>query len=114
MLLHVIWGFADEAVQECPTFSVTGVMLQCSDRSAAHVRQGRFRWRDEAWEAEVEITGSGATRIQVPGVLRLRPEVFNSWNSRALNPRTEAARQLREAMQHRGWSGHLGVVTLTS
>lgn len=113
MLLHVIWGFVDEIAHECPTFSVSGVMLQWADQSPALVKQGRFEWRHDAWEAKVQVTASGAARQEVPGVMRVHPEVLESWTTRSLNPRSEAARQLREAVRRRGSSGHLGVVTLT-
>ena len=113
MLLHVIWGFVEETAQECPTFSVSGVMLQWADRTPAHVRQNRFEWRDEAWEATIEVSGTGSSPRHAHGALRLHPEVMQSWTSRALNPRSEAARQLREVIHQRGWTGHLGMITLT-
>jgi hypothetical protein len=113
MLLHVIWGIVEEAPQQCPTFSVSGVILKWADRTPAHVRQGRFQWREEAWEATVEVTSSGSAPHHVAGVLRLHPDVIESWTARSLNPRKEAARQLSDAIQQRGWTGHLGVVTLT-
>jgi hypothetical protein len=112
MLLHVIWGIVEEKPHQCPTFSVSGVMLKWADRTPAHVRQGRFEWRDEAWEASIEISGTRSTQHHTRGVLRLHPDVMQSWAARSLNPRKEAARQLDAAFQQRGWTGHLGVVTL--
>ena len=112
MLLHVIWGFVEQATRECPTFSVTGVLLPFGDRSSAHVRQGRFHWRDDAWEAELEISSSGVSRAQIRGILRLHPEVLETWLARSLNPRREAARQLREALERQGLNGNLGILTL--
>ena len=113
MLLHVIWAFIEETAEERPTFSVTGVVLQWADRTPAHVRQGRFTWRHDAWEAEVEVTAGAASGRRAPGVLRVHPEVITAWASQSLNPRSEAARQLCVALQQRGWTGHLGVITLT-
>ena len=113
MVLHVIWGFVDELAQECPTFSVTGVMIQC-DRVPAHVKQSRFRWAKDAWEADVEVSRVGAAPCSlVTGVIRLSPSVWASWTQKSLNPRSEAARQLRDIMQSRPWATDLGVVTLT-
>jgi hypothetical protein len=112
MLLHVIWGFGEDTIHDCPTFSVTGVMLQWSDGSPAHVRQGRFRWQDDAWQATVEVTRAGSSSTNVTGMLRLRPEVSETWTRSAVNPRIEAARQLRDVMHARGWRGDLGVITL--
>ena len=112
MLLHVIWGFVEETTQQCPTFSVTGVLVQCGDRTAAYAHQGRFQWRHDAWEADVEITGVSPSRVHLRGVLRLGRDVLDSWMARGLNPRTESARQLREAIQQRGTTV-LGAVTLT-
>lgn len=112
MVLHVIWGFADELTQESPTFSVTGVMLQC-DRAPAHVNQSRFRWSDQAWEADVEVSRIGSASPPVSGVIRLSPAVWASWLKKSLNPRSEAARQIRDAMQSRAWAIDFGVVVLT-
>jgi hypothetical protein len=113
MVLHVIWGFVDELAQECPTFSVTGVMLQC-DRVPAHVKQGRFRWAEDAWEAEIEVSRVGAALPLVSGIIRLSPSVWTSWTHKSLNPRSEAARQLRDVVQSRGWATDLGVITFNS
>ena len=111
MLLHVIWAFAEEEFQECPTFSITGMMLDWADRSPAHVRQSRFRWRDDAWEAQVEVSRAGHISPYVTGVLRVRPAVWHAWTRHAVNARSEAARQLRDVMHARGWTTDLGVIT---
>ena len=113
MLLHVIWGFGEDILRECPTFSVTGVMLQWADGSPAHVRQGRFRWQDDGWQAPLEVTRAGSSSTHVPGLLRLSQEVSETWTRNAVNGRNEAARQLREVMHARGWRSDLGVITLT-
>jgi hypothetical protein len=112
MLLHVIWGFVDERPAECPTFSVTGVMLQWADQAPALVRQGRFLWRHDAWEADIELSRGVNPGPAIVGQLRLRPEVLQVWTRKSLNPRSEAARQLRQAILDRGWTGELGVITL--
>lgn len=112
MLLHVIWGFVEERPAECPTFSVSGVMLQWADHAPAMVRQGRFLWRDAAWEADIEVSRGVNPGPAIAGQLRLPPDVLKTWTRKSLNPRSEAARQLREAMLDKGWSGELGVITL--
>ena len=112
MLLHVIWGLVDEIAHECPTFSVTGVMLQLGDGVPAQVRQSRFRWCDDAWEADVEVCRVGVSCPLVSGTLRLSPSVWTTWTDKSLNPRSETARQLRDAMQAREWTNELGVITL--
>ena len=112
MLLHVIWGFVEERPAECPTFSVTGVMLQWGDHAPALVRQGRFFWNDDAWQAEVEVSRGMHPGVTINGQLRLTPDVLQTWTRKSLNPRSEAARQLRQAMLNKGWNGELGVVTL--
>jgi hypothetical protein len=114
MLLHVIWAFVEDAARECPTFSVSGVLLHWSDYAPAQVQQGAFAWRDEAWEATVEVARMDRSAPPVRGVLRLSPDVWQSWVDRSLSPRGETARQLSRAMQARGWRSQLGVVTLHS
>lgn len=114
MLLHVIWGFVEERALESPTFSISSVMLQWADSAPAHVQQGRFEWCDGAWEAEIEVSrGAGVTHA-IRGRLRLTPEVLRVWTLKSLNPRSEASRQLREAMLARGWRGELGTIHLTT
>jgi hypothetical protein len=112
MLLHVIWAFVEDAARECPTFSVSGVLLHWADQSPAQVRQGGFRWRGEAWEADVEVARMDRSTPAVRGVLRLSPSVWQTWVDRSLSPRSEAARQLLHAMEAAGWRPQLGVVTL--
>jgi hypothetical protein len=114
MLLHVIWGFVEDVTQECPTFSVSGMLLHWADRAPAYVKQSRFRWRDEAWEAAVEVSRGGSTSPAVSGVLRLNPKVWQTWIRQSVNPRREAARQLHDVMHARGWTSDLGVINLTS
>lgn len=112
MLLHVLWAFADDLSADGPTFSVTGVMLYWSDRAPAHVRQSPFRWREGAWEADVEVSRTWPAEPTAQGVLRLDPQVWSAWTRRSINPRREAAQQLADAMQTRGWASDFGVVTL--
>lgn len=113
MLLHVIWGLVEETAHERPTFSVRGVMLQWADHTPAQVRQERFEWCEEAWEAPVEVLSTGPAGYCARGVLRLHPDVIRAWTLRSLNPRSEAARQLQLIVRERGWTGQLGVITLT-
>jgi hypothetical protein len=109
MLLHVIWGLVDGTAHECPTFSVTGVMLQCD--CPTQVRQSRFRWCDDAWEADVEVSRIGTSSPLVSGIIRLSPTVWAAWTSKSLNPRSEASRQIREVLLRREWTD-LGIIIL--
>lgn len=113
MVLHVIWAFVEEIARDCPTFSVNGVVLQWGDRSPAYLRQGEFRWNDDAWEADVEVAIAAPSRPRWQGVLRLEPDVLAAWTRKSVNPRSEAARQLRQVIEAGDFCGQTGVITLT-
>ena len=81
-----------------------------SDGSPGHVTQTPFKWRNESWEASVVVSRAADTPTYVTGTVRLAPEVLATWQQQFLNPRREAAMQLRQVMHARGWGRDLGVV----
>lgn len=107
----VIWATAPTDVTAPPKTWLTGLLVCWLDGSPGHVTQTPFKWRNESWEASVVVSRAAETPTYVTGTVRLAPEVLATWQQQLLNPRREAAMQLREVMHSRGWHRDLGIVT---
>jgi hypothetical protein len=104
----VIWTVPQRETLESPTFSLTGVLLSWPDGAPALVTQSPFRWQNDAWQAAVEVSRLGGAE-RICATIRLVPQVVAAWRRSRLNPRREAATQLRTALV----GGDVGVLTLT-
>jgi hypothetical protein len=107
----VTWTVPQRETIETPTFSLTGVLVCWPDGAAALVTQTPFRWRDGAWHAGVEVSRAGRDARYAHGTIRLEPSVAAAWHRRHVNPRREAAVQLRNALQCDPHQADLGLVT---
>jgi hypothetical protein len=107
----VIWTVGQSETSEEPTFSLTGVMVSWADGAPAVLKQTPFRWHDEAWQACVEVSRPGRDTFYSYGTIRLEAAVAAAWRHRRVNPRREAATQLRSAMNTDPSRTDLGVVT---
>jgi hypothetical protein len=94
----VTWTVAERETSEAPTFSLTGVLICWPDGAPGLVRQTPFRWQNSAWVASVEVSRANGVAHFVYGTIRLEPSVAASWRRRRVNPRREAATQLKSAM----------------
>lgn len=108
----VIWTASDRETAEEPRFSLTGVLVSWPDGMPALVKQTPFRWDGDAWHAGVEVSRPGGDSRGAFGTIRLEPSVAASWRHRHVNPRREAATQLRSVLQVDARHIDLGVVTL--
>jgi hypothetical protein len=110
----VIWTAPQRETSEAPTFSLTGVLVSWPDGAPALVKQTPFAWHRDAWQACVEVSrATGDTRYAY-GTIRLEPIVAATWRRRRVNPRREAATQLRNALQGDARRDDLGVVTFSA
>ena len=107
----VTWTAPQRETTEAPTFSLTGVLVAWPDGAPALVTQTPFAWQDDAWYAAVEVSRSIGDSRCAYGTIRLEPSVAAVWRRRRVNPRREAATQLRSVMQIESRQTNLGVVT---
>jgi hypothetical protein len=106
----VIWTAPQREASEVPTFSLSGVLVSWPDGAPALIRQTPFKWQEDAWQASVEVSRAAGEARYAYGTIRLEPSVADIWRRRRVNPRREAATQLRRALQLDAHN-HLGVVT---
>jgi hypothetical protein len=109
----VIWTAAQRETSELPTFSLTGVLIAWPDGAPAIIRQTPFTWHEDAWQASVEVAATAGESRHAYATIRLEPGVVATWRRRRVNPRREAATQLRGALQQGSDRGDLGIVTFT-
>ena len=107
----VTWTVPQRETTEEPTFSLTGVMVSWPDGAPAVLKQTPFRWIDEAWQACVEVSRPGRDWLYSYGTIRLEATVAAAWRRRRVNPRREAATQLRNIMESDPSRQDLGVIT---
>ena len=107
----VTWTAPQRETSDSPTFSLTGVLVCWPDGAPALVKQSPFTWNDDAWLASVEVSRSAGDVRCAYGMIRLEPAVAATWRRRRVNPRREAATQLRSAMHVDQQRSDLGVVT---
>jgi hypothetical protein len=110
----VIWTAAERETSEAPTFSLTGVLVSWPDGAPALVKQTPFTWQRDAWQACVEVSRPTPESRFAYGTIRLEPAVAATWRRRRVNPRREAATQLRSALQVTTRATDLGVVTFSA
>ena len=110
----VIWTAPQRETSEAPTFSLTGVLVAWPNGAPAIVKQTPFRWQNDAWHAVVEVSRPIGEPGCAYGTIRLEPAVAATWRRCRVNPRREAATQLRSAMHSDRRQNDLGVVTFTA
>lgn len=106
-----VWTGAQSDIHEPPSFSLTGVLLFWSDGATGIVKQTPFKWQDGAWHAIVEVHQPSRSGRYTYATIRLYPAVAEVWRRRHVNPRNEAAAQLRHAMCSEWRSSAVRVVT---
>jgi hypothetical protein len=108
------WTGPQRDTIESPTFSLSGVVLSWPDGAPALLNQTAFIWQGDAWQACVELSSAGREPRKAYGVIRLEPAVVAAWETRRLNPRREAANQLRSIIPDRADQRDLGTVTFVA
>ncbi len=108
----VIWTVPQPEVLDTPAFVLNGVFVSLPDGALAVLSQTAFTWQNGAWEAAVEVSSLGGHRQYASGIIRLKPAVAAAWQRGRINPRREAAVQLRSALRWERNERHFGVVTL--
>ena len=106
----VIWTVPQREALDAPTFSLSGVCVSWPDGAPAVLKQTAFTWQDDAWQAAVEVSSAGGDPRYAYGTIRLKPAVAAAWERRRINPRREAAAQVRRVMPQNPQLRHLGVV----
>lgn len=107
----VIWTVPQHETSDAPAFELSGVLLSWPDGAPAVLKQTAFRWLDDAWQASVEVSSLGGNPRFAYGTIRLKPAVAAAWQRGRVNPRREAAEQLRRVMRSEPRTSDLGVVT---
>lgn len=106
----VIWTVPQRDTVQAPTFSLSGVFVSWPDGAPALLKQTAFKWQDDAWQAAVEVSSAGDDPRYAYGTIRLKPAVAAAWERRRINPRREAAAQVRSVMPQDPQHRHLGIV----
>jgi hypothetical protein len=110
----VIWTVPQQEISDTPAFELSGVFVSWPDGAPAILKQTAFRWQDDAWQASVEVSSLGENPRYAYGTIRLKPAVAAAWQRGRVNPRREAAEQLRRVMRCGPHSSDLGIVTFRS
>jgi hypothetical protein len=105
------WTVPQRETAETPIFSIAGVFVSWPDGKPAVLKQTPFKWDGDAWQAAVEVSSAGSEPRFAYGTIRLRPAVISAWELRRLNPRRQAADQLRSIMPAHPERSNLGTVT---
>ena len=105
------WTGPQRDTIESPSFSLSGVVLSWPDGAPALLKQTAFTWQGDAWQACVEVSSAGREPRLAYGIIRLKPAVAAAWETRRLNPRREAANQLRSIIPVSADRSNLGTVT---
>ena len=93
-------------------FSINGVLVSWPDGQPAILKQTPFKWDGDAWQAVVEVSTAGCEPRFAYGTIRLKPAVVAAWEVRRVNPRRQAADQLRSIMPESPERTNLGTIVL--